>query len=165
MPLNIKQLTLAVLARVRANALDEVPVSDGTNSGGLYRSLYISYIGDGMGAVGANEPYAAAVHNGRRALTIKPNVQKNPPRGKRDLKGLSKNAYEPRARLMFKIGGKTVFAKEVKQPARPANQFLYRAVATTESEGYGFLLPSLKKEVEEDVAKNLISKIKLEIVV
>lgn len=160
--INIRKLTILVLERVREHALDFVPVGKGKNSGKLRRDIVTRYTGNGTGAVGAyNEPHAAAVHNGRRALVIKPNLSKNPPLGNRVIKG-TKESYRKKARLKFTIGGQTIFAKEVKQPARPANPFLTRAADKTKAEGFGFLTRILKQEVEDDVAKKLIKKIEID---
>lgn len=52
--------------------------------------------------------YAAAVHNGRRALTIKPR--------------------RPGGKLRFTVGGKVVYARQVHQPARAARPFLANAL-------------------------------------
>lgn len=60
------------------------------------------------GEVEYTAEYAAAVHNGRRALTIKP-----------------KRAG---GRLKFKVGGKTVYARQVHQKARAARPFLTTAL-------------------------------------
>lgn len=67
-----------------------------------------------LGSVGYYARYAAAVHNGRRALTIK-------------AKG--------GGRLKFVVDGRTVYAREVHQPARRGRPYLARAlreVATAE---------------------------------
>lgn len=67
-----------------------------------------------QGTVGYYARYAAAVHNGRRALTIR-------------AKG--------GGRLKFTIDGRTVYAREVRQPARAGRPYLARAlreVATAE---------------------------------
>lgn len=52
--------------------------------------------------------YAAAVNNGRRALTIRPTKKKA---------------------LRFQIGGRVIYAKVVHQPARPKDPFLTDALA------------------------------------
>jgi hypothetical protein len=54
--------------------------------------------------------YAAAVHNGRRALTIRP------------------RSTDPRARLRFVVDGRVVYARSVHQPARAARPFLLTAM-------------------------------------
>lgn len=60
------------------------------------------------GKVEYTAEYAAAVHNGRRAVTIRPN--------------------RPGGRLKFQVGGQTVYARVVHQPARPARPFLTTAL-------------------------------------
>lgn len=52
--------------------------------------------------------YAAAVHNGRKALTIR--------------------STRANGRLRFVVDGRVVFAREVHQPARPGNPFLTDAL-------------------------------------
>lgn len=61
-----------------------------------------------VGEVAYTAEYAAAVHNGRRALTIRP-----------------KRAG---GRLRFKVGGRTVYARVVHQKARAARPFLTTAL-------------------------------------
>lgn len=61
-----------------------------------------------VGSVTYTAKYAAAVHDGRRALTIK--------------------AKRPGGRLKFTIGGRTVFARQVHQPARAGRPFLSAAL-------------------------------------
>ena len=161
--LNIRFITVNILKRVAEYARDECPKSKGpARSVQLLNMIDIRYTGNGTGSFGVfNHPYAAAVHNGRKAITIRPNLEKNPPLGNRVIKG-GKESYKKRARLKFTIGGRTVFAKGVKQKARAANPFLTRAVVKLQSEGFQFLVKILKKEVSDDVAKNLIKKIEID---
>jgi hypothetical protein len=71
-----------------------------------------------IGGVTYAAEYAAAVHNGRRALTIR--------------------AKKPGGRLRFKVGGRVVFAREVRQPARAARPFLAQALREVAGqEGFG----------------------------
>lgn len=63
-----------------------------------------------VGEVAYTAEYAAAVHNGRRALTIRPRP------GRRN------------ARLRFKVGGRIVYARAVHQKARAARPFLTTAL-------------------------------------
>lgn len=63
-----------------------------------------------IGGVTYLAEYAAAVHNGRRALTIRP-------KGNR-----------PRARLRFEIDGRVVYARQVHQPARAGRPYLAQAL-------------------------------------
>lgn len=68
------------------------------------------------GEVEYTADYAAAVHNGRRALTIR-------------AKG--------RGRLRFEVGGRVVYARQVHQPARPGRPFLTDALRdVAEPEGF-----------------------------
>ena len=60
------------------------------------------------GQVAYTANYAAAVHNGRRALTIRPR--------------------RAGGKLRFEVGGRTVYASKVHQPARPARPFLTTAL-------------------------------------
>src|SRR5688572_26985382 len=57
-----------------------------------------------VGEVVYSARYAAAVHEGRRALTIK--------------------ARRPGGKLKFIVGGRTVYATQVHQPARAGRPFL-----------------------------------------
>lgn len=61
-----------------------------------------------IGGVTYTARYAAAVHEGRRALTI---------RSKR-----------PGGRLRFTVGGRTVYARQVRQPARAGRPYLAQAL-------------------------------------
>lgn len=68
-----------------------------------------------IGGVVYGAEYAAAVHEGRRALTIRPT--------------------RPGGRLRFMINGQVVYAREVHQPARAGRPFLataFREVAASE---------------------------------
>jgi hypothetical protein len=69
------------------------------------------------GGVRYDADYAAAVHNGRRALTIRPR--------------------RPGGKLKFTVGGRTVYARQVRQPARAGRPFLTTALAEVASrEGF-----------------------------
>lgn len=63
-----------------------------------------------IGGVTYTAEYAAAVHNGRRALTIRP------------------KSTSRKARLKFTVGGRTVFARSVHQPARAGRPYLAQAL-------------------------------------
>lgn len=60
-----------------------------------------------VGEVEYDADYAAAVHNGRRALTIRPRAGRY---------------------LRFTVGGRVVYARQVHQPARPARPYLATAL-------------------------------------
>ena len=61
-----------------------------------------------VGEVVYTAEYAAAVHNGRRALTIRPS--------------------RPGGRLRFEVGGRVVYARKVHQPARAGRPYLALAL-------------------------------------
>lgn len=61
-----------------------------------------------VGEVAYTANYAAAVHEGRRALTIR--------------------ARRPGGKLKFAIDGRTVYARQVHQPARAGRPFLAQAL-------------------------------------
>ena len=61
-----------------------------------------------VGGVVYTAEYAAAVHEGRRALTIRPR--------------------RPGGRLKFTVDGRTVYAREVHQPARAGRPYLAQAL-------------------------------------
>lgn len=86
----------AVLAPVDTGNLRSNRTSDVTEMGSTV-----------VGNVTYHARYAAAVHNGRRALTIR-------------AKG--------NGRLKFVVDGRTVYAREVRQPARAARPFLATAL-------------------------------------
>lgn len=61
-----------------------------------------------IGGVSYTAEYAAAVHEGRRALTIRPR--------------------RPGGRLRFTVGGRVVYARQVHQPARAGRPYLAQAL-------------------------------------
>jgi len=68
-----------------------------------------------IGGVEYTAEYAAAVHNGRRALTIR--------------------AKRPGGKLRFVVDGRVVYARQVRQPARAGRPYLstgFREVAAQE---------------------------------
>jgi hypothetical protein len=74
-----------------------------------------------IGQVEYTANYAMAVHEGRRAITIRP------------------KSNDPRARLRFKVGGKWVYAREVHQKARRGRPFLADALReVSQQEGLAF---------------------------
>lgn len=101
----------ALVTRVTRRTLNRSSVKAPVDSGNLRATGSISgptRQGNVMvGAVEYTADYAAAVHNGRRALTIRP-------RGG----GL----------LRFEVGGRVVYARSVRQPARPARPYLSSAL-------------------------------------
>ena len=65
-----------------------------------------------IGGVTYTAEYAAAVHNGRRALTIRAKPRRDGRPG----------------RLKFTVGGRTVYARQVHQPARAGRPYLAQAL-------------------------------------
>ena len=126
-------------------------------SGDLRKSITSELIGRGIARVGSPLPYARAVHDGRKALTIRPNVQKNPPYGKR------KHKDPKRARLKFKVGGVTVFAKKVHQKARKGRPFFREAIDELQSIGFGWLKRDLARTYSKALLKNLPRMVKIEL--
>jgi len=119
---NVAVLKIAEKVRALATQQGRVPFK----SGDLRKSIYTQLIGKGRAVVGSNLSYARAVHDGRRALVISPNLNRNPPLGMRVIRG-SKAQYASRARLKFKVGGLFVFARQVSQRARKARPFILEA--------------------------------------
>lgn len=72
-----------------------------------------------LGGVAYHAEYAAAVHNGRRALTIR--------------------AKRPGGRLKFTVDGRTVYARSVHQPARKGRPYLADALREVAAQE-GFLV-------------------------
>ncbi len=153
--IDLDRIVLLIAERLRdkATAHGRIPFE----SGDLRKSIQVEHIGKGKAVVGSNLVYARAVHDGRPAITIRPNVAKNPPRGKR------KHNDPKRARLRFNIGGKTVFAKKVDQSARPGNPFLRDAAEEMVHEGFDWLEPVLADEVGEAMVKEISKRIKLKV--
>jgi hypothetical protein len=153
--INLDRLVLLIAERLRDKATeqDRIPFA----SGDLRKSLQVEHIGPGQAAVGSSLVYARAVHDGRPAITIRPNVKKNPPRGHR------KHRNPKRARLKFQVGGKTVFARQVRQPARKGQPFLREAAEEMQREGWDWLFPALRDEVKEEVIGKIAKNITLNI--
>ncbi len=138
---------LQVAERLRDKATDdEIPFL----TGDLRKSIQTDLIGFGTASIGSNLSYARAVHDGRPAITIKPNLSKNPRNPKK-------------ARLRFQVGGKVVFAKSVKQPARKGKPFLRDAAKEMDDEGYDFLDRYLVPLAEKELVEKVKGQIKLDV--
>lgn len=127
MALDIETRVVLILAHRLvdlATERDNIPF----RSGDLRKSIDAKLIGPGSATVGSSLPYARAVHDGRPAITIRPNLAKNPPYGHR------KHRDPKKARLKFTIGGKLVFARAVRQGPRKPNPFLHRAARELKNE-------------------------------
>lgn len=153
--IDLDRLVLLIAERLRDKATEQGRIP--FESGDLRKSLQVERIGHGRAVVGSSLVYARAVHDGRPAITIRPNVRKNPPRGHRA------HSNPKRARLKFQIGGKTVFAKKVDQPARRGNPFLREAAEEMVYEGFDWLEPVLADEVGEAIVRKISKRIKLKV--
>lgn len=106
-----RKLVRPSVARTTRRTLNGSAVKCPVDTGNLRASGEMS-INSGpravTGEVVYRAKYAAAVHNGRKALTIRPT--------------------RANGRLRFVVDGRVVFAREVHQPARPGNPFLTDAL-------------------------------------
>lgn len=155
------KIALQVAEKVRDAATKQGRIPFKT--GDLRKSIQASLVRQGVATVGSNLAYARAVHEGRGPVTIRPNIDKNPPRGERK-KYHSKSWYQQnpeRARLKFKIGNRVVYAKEVRQPARKGQPFLDEGLREVQREGFDFLYPLLRDHLEERIAKQVVKKIQV----
>jgi hypothetical protein len=102
----------SLVTRVTRRTLNRSAVLCPVDTGNLRASgkMKVGRTGSGyQGEVEYTARYAAAVHEGRRAITIR--------------------ARRPGGQLRFSIGGRTVYARSVRQPARPGRPFLSTALA------------------------------------
>lgn len=149
--IDLNVIALQVAERIRDAATDDIPFA----SGDLRKSIQTEMSGNGKATVGSNLSYARAVHDGRPALTIRPNVARNPPFGKRT------HRNKKRARLKFSVGGRVIFAKEVHQPARNGKPFLRIAAKNVQDAGYDFLDRYLAGKASKELMKSIKESIKI----
>jgi hypothetical protein len=100
-----------LVTRVTRRTLNRSAVLCPVDTGNLRASGKMSVGERGLtviGEVAYTADYAAAVHEGRRALTIR--------------------AKRPGGKLKFTIGGRTIYATQVHQPARAGRPFLRTAL-------------------------------------
>lgn len=216
MAIDITKQALRIAERLRDKATEQGRIP--FDRGDLRKSIKAYRLGAGKAAVGSVLPYARAVHDGRGRVIIIPNLDRNPPLGKRKLyigsgpgddvkpkkkkkaakkslakrikakikkifkkkkakkkpgaappkkeapgkkKKMSKEEYFPRARLKFEIGGRTVFARIVRQPPRRGRPFIQEGAKEMDREGYAWMLPGLEKETIPVLAKKFAGSIKL----
>lgn len=101
--IDLQKAAARVAQRLRAIVAKEtVPFKTGE----LRKSIHVSRYGSGY-LVGTNKIYARAVHEGRKAMIIRPKKAKA---------------------LRWPSGGKAVYAKKVFQPARKGKPFFREAV-------------------------------------
>lgn len=128
--LTTRQIVLHIAEKVREVATRQGNVPFRT--GDLRKSIVTHLVSDTSAVVGSNLPYARAVHDGRRAITIRP-----------------KNGKV----LKFTIDGKTVYARQVRQKARRGRPFLLNAVVQVKREGLGFLKRQLGEEIVAELER------------
>ena len=153
--LDAQRISIAIAERIRDEGTKQGVIPFDT--GDLRKSISTYPYRAKSAAVGSNLPYAAAVHDGRGPVTITPNLDWNPPHGKR------KHQDPERARLMFNINGLTVFAREVHQPARAGQPFLFDGWRAVQRKGFGFLHSVLDKPVEKAFFDKLVDDIRIEL--
>ena len=159
LPVDKLCLQLAERIRDRGTDMDLTPFGSGELRKSLQTPDAVSLLAHGVARVGSYLPYARAVHDGRPALTIKPNLAKNPPYGFR------KHQDPKRARLKFKLGNIVVFARQVFQPARKGNPWLLQAAREVLSGDLDWLLQSMADDISTDKLKKLLQQIKLNLTI
>ena len=130
MAINLQKISLKVAERLKDYATDDgfAPVLTGE----LRKSHVVQPYGAADALLSANTPYAAAVHEGRRAVTIRP-------KGRKAL--LWNGAAHP--------------VRAAHQPARPGNPWLRRAIEALSRDGLEFLEPDLGRDVADELTKAL----------
>jgi phage gpG-like protein len=138
MPIDIDQIALQIAERVREKGTQQGRIPFLT--GDLRKSITVELVGPGEATVGSNLSYARAVHDGRKALDIKPKNKK----------------------ALFWPGAKHP-VRGVHQKARLGRPFLQEAVEEMQAEGYDFLTEGILKDVEEEFTKDLLKNIVIQI--
>jgi len=141
------KIALLIAEKVREVATREGHVPFLT--GDLRKSIIVQPDGPGRAMVTSNLPYARAVHDGRPAVTIRPNVKWNPPHGKREHRDMK------RARLKFTLGEKTVFARQVRQPPREGTLFIRDATKEVLGGDMRFLSGHVDDKIREQLKRSV----------
>lgn len=130
MVLDLQKISLQVGEYLRGLSIEpgNVPI----RTGELRKSHLVHPYGATDALLSANTPYAAAVHEGRRAITIR-----------------------PRSKKAILWNGAAHPVRAVHQPARPGNAWMRRAVETLARDGLDFLAPELGPAVADDLAQSL----------
>lgn len=152
--INVNEIVLKIGYKIEdlATKQGRIPFKKGD----LRKSIKTTLIGRGTATVGSNLPYARAVHDGRPAVTIVPNVGKNPPYGFR------KHKNPVKAALKFKVGGQTVFRKKVHQPPRKGKPFLREAVEEIQRQGFDWLVADLSRKYRGKLLKDIPERIHID---
>jgi phage gpG-like protein len=133
MTIDLQKISLKVAERLKDFATD--PGFAPVDTGELRKSHVVQSYGATDALLSANTPYAAAVHEGRRAVTIRP---------------------KSKAKLVWKgPNGKLTGAAYVNQPARAGNPWLRRAVEALSRDGLEFLEPDLGQDVANALTQAL----------
>ena len=153
----LDHITLQIAEKLREKATKQgrIPFKTGDLRKSIQVFHTLSSPTKSQAEVGSNLIYARAVHDGRKAMTIYPNVNKNPPRGYRT------HRNKKRASLKFTIGGRTIFAKKVNMKATKPQPFLRDAANELQAEGFNFLKDNALKELSDEIADKIINNIKI----
>jgi len=123
-----------IAQRIRAITIEHtVPVITGE----LRKSIHVTRADLLHYIVATNKIYARAVHDGRPAIVIRP-----------------KNAKA----LRFNTGGKTVYAKSVRQPARKGKPFFKDAVerfTANAADEIDRIAPDVGRSIRDELVKSL----------
>ena len=147
------EIVLELAKDIKENAFKLVP----KKTRKLADSIKYKKIGNGIAKVYSTAGYASAVHNGRRSFVQTPNTFINPPKGSRNLKGMTPQQYKPIAALKFKWGGKTIFRKQSTLKATKPNPFLTDAAEKT-MKTPNILKPLIDKYAYQEIIKNFATK-------
>ena len=142
--MNSKSLVNAIVLQVAERIRDLATIQGRIPflSGDLKKSIVAALTGPGVATVSSNLAYARAVHDGRKAITIRP-------KKKRML------AWKPKGAKAF------IFAKEVHQPAREGQPFLQEGADQMAAEGFDFLNPLLHEYVSAEIGEQIKDSIEL----
>lgn len=130
MGIDMQKISLKVAERLRGYATD--PGFAPVLSGELRKSHVVQPYGATDALLSANTPYAAAVHEGRAAITIR-----------------------PKSRKAILWSGAAHPVRAVHQPARVGNPWMRRAVEALSRDGLGFLEPDLGRDVAAELTRAL----------
>ena len=126
-------------------------------TGDLRKSIQVQLTGPGESTVSSNLAYARAVHDGRKAITIRPKKAKM-------LSWQTGGSGRTSSGNKRGKGNKQIkwaFAKEVHQPAREGQPFLLEGAADMQSRGYDFLDPLLNEYVSAEIGEQIKDSIEL----
>jgi len=140
-------IDISVIARLIAERIRERTVINNLvpfDTGALRKSVNVEDgRQEGQAIINSNLIYARAVHDGRPAIVIRPKKKKY---------------------LRFKTkDGQWRTAKEVYQPAREARPFLQWGANIVNSEGYDFLYNHLRKDIGDELSRQITDSITVQV--